>query len=133
MNARPKSITIISWFLIITSLMSVVTIFFTYDNPEAVKLMKLSAMPITLQYIMMAVGVAITVLSGVLMLKANNIGRLMYVSWTAISLIIGLATSPSKAMMIPSVIFFAVITLFLFMKKSNQYFSTAHSEEIGDS
>lgn len=133
MKDRPKSITIISWFLIITSVISIASTAFTYDNPEVVKMMELSAMPITLQYILMVIRMAITISCSVLMLKAKNIGRIVYVGWTIISLIIGLFTSPAKAMMIPGVVFFLIITFFLFRPKANEYFSVNQEVLTNDS
>jgi len=85
MKTRPKSITFISWFLIITSVISIISTAFTYDTPEMVKIMELSPIPIILQYIMMVVGMTITISCSVLMLKAKSIGRIVYVGWTTLS------------------------------------------------
>lgn len=133
MKDRPKSITIISWFLIITNVIAVASTTLTHNNPEVVKMMELSAIPIALQYALMAVGIVITISSAALMLKANNIGRMMYIGWTIISLTIGLFTSPAKAMMIPGLVFFLVISFFLFRPKANEYFSDNQEELVCDS
>jgi hypothetical protein len=133
MKYRPKSITIISWFLIITNVIAVASTALTHNNPEMVKMMELSAIPIALQYLLMAVGIAITISSAVLMLKAKKTGRIMYIGWTTISLTIGLFTSPAKAMMIPSLVLFLVISFFLFRPKANKYFSDNQEELIFDS
>jgi hypothetical protein len=133
MKDRPKSITIISWFLIITGGISVISTALTYDNPEVVKMMELSVMPIIMQYIMMAIGLVITVTCGVLMLKGKGIGRITYVGWTIISLLIGVVTSPVKAMLIPGVVFFILITFFLFRPKANDYFSLVQDGSLNDS
>lgn len=132
MNTRPKSITIISWFLIVSGSISLITAAFTYDNPDAVKMMELSAMPIFMQYIFMAVGVLIMMISGIGMLRGNNFARILYVSWTVIAIIISLLTSPIKTMMIPSIVFFVIITFFLFRSKSNDYFNTQLEEAVSD-
>lgn len=124
MKDRPKSITVISWFLIITSGISIITTILMYDNPEVLKMMELSVMPITVQYIMIAVGTIIAISCSVLMLKAENIGRITYVGWTVMSQLIGFFTSPAKAMMIPGSVLFVIITFFLFRPKANEYFST---------
>ncbi|MEM8562989.1 MAG: hypothetical protein AAGF57_12175 [Pseudomonadota bacterium] len=123
MRVRPKSITFISWFLIITSVISVVTTAFSYNNPETVKMMELSPVPISLQYVLMAIGLAITVTCGVLMLKGENTGRTLYVGWTVIALVTGFFVSPVKALLIPGVAFFIVITFFLYRPKANEYFA----------
>ncbi|MEY8199407.1 MAG: hypothetical protein RPS47_09215 [Colwellia sp.] len=133
MKDRPKSIIIISWFLIITNVIAVVSTTLNHNNPDVVKMMELNAIPIALQYVLMAVGIVITISSAALMLKANNIGRIMYIGWTIISLTIGLFTSPAKAMMIPGLVFFLVISFFLFRPKANEYFSDNREELVYDS
>jgi len=133
MKTRPKSITFISWFLIITSVISIISTAFTYDTPEVVKIMELSPIPIILQYIMMVVGMTITISCSVLMLKAKSIGRIVYVGWTTLSLIIGLFMSPVPFMMLPGVLFFAVVTFFLFRPKANEYFKFSQEVVRNDS
>ncbi|MCI5165639.1 MAG: hypothetical protein D3903_05970 [Candidatus Electrothrix sp. GM3_4] len=133
MKDRPKSITIISWLLIIISVISIASTVFTYDNPEVVKMMELSGVSTTLQYILIAIGMAITISCSVLMLKAKSIGRIIYIGWTVISLLIGLFTSPAKAMMVPGLVFFVIITFFLFRPKANEYFSVNQEEIASDS
>ena len=125
MKIPPKSITIISFFLIIINLIAITSTALSYDNPEVIKVMELSSMPLIFQYIFMVLGHLITLLSAVLMLKAKKRGRTMYVGWSIISLIIGLLTAPAKALMIPSLVFFLIVTFFLFRRKANEFFSNA--------
>lgn len=133
MKDCPKSITIISWFLIITNVIATASIVLTHDNPEVIKMMELSAIPITIQYILMVVGIVITISAAALMLKAKKAGRTMYIGWTIISLIIGIFTSPAKTMMIPGLVFFLIISFFLFRPKANEYFSNDQEEPVRDS
>lgn len=133
MIERPRSVTIVSWFLIIASLISIVSTTLTLGNPDVVKMMELNAMPLTLQYILMAIGLAITIACGVLMLKGKRLGRTVYVGWTVISLIIGLFTAPAIAALIPGVIFFVVIAFFLFRPKANDYFAGSRMEPVSGS
>ncbi|MCE2593766.1 hypothetical protein K6Y31_02930 [Motilimonas cestriensis] len=128
MKIRPLSITIISWFFIITGLISVVSGSLLYDNPESVKLMELSVLPLAVQYAMMVIGLIITIAAGVLMLKAKRIGRTAYVGWSVISLLTGLITSPAKTMLVPSIIIFVIVAFFLFRPKANEYFSGAKED-----
>lgn len=133
MKIPPKSITIISFFLIIINLIAITSTALSYDNPEVIKVMELSAMPIILQYIFMVLGHLITLLSAVLMLKAKKRGRTMYVGWSIISLIIGLLTAPAKALMIPSLVFFLIVNFFLFRRKANEFFSNGQERLVYDS
>lgn len=132
MKDRPKSITIISWFLIIANLMAIASTVLNYDNPEVVKVMELSSIPTALQYVLMAVGIVITICSAVLMLKGKNVGRIIYVGWTIMSLAVGLFISPAKAMMIPGLVFFLIISFFLFRPRANEYFSSGQKELVCD-
>jgi len=133
MNTRPKSVTIISWLLIIMASISIVSSALTYNNPDVVKLMELSAIPITMQYMIMAVGLLIMIISGIGMLYGKNYARILYVSWTPIAIIISLLTSPAITMMIPGIVFFLIIVFFLFRTESNIYFKKNSEAQISDS
>jgi len=133
MKTRPKSIAIISWFLIIISVISIIAAVFTYDSPEALKAMELSVLPIGIQYTLMVIGTLLTVTCGILMLKGHIMGRNIYIGWTVISLILSFFTSPAKTMVIPGLILFAIFSFFLFRPKANEYFSTAKKGVNSDS
>lgn len=130
MKTRPLSISIISWFLIVTSALALISTVVNHNNPEVIKMMELSAMSTTLQFILIFVGLIITISSGVLMLKGNNLGRLTYSGWIVISFIITLITSPINLMLLPSIIVSLIIIFFLFRPKASEYFSTAKQEEL---
>ncbi|MFT7388996.1 MAG: hypothetical protein ACI8VC_002258 [Candidatus Endobugula sp.] len=132
MSVRPKSISIISWFLIVTGCMSLVSPALTYDNPEVIKVMELNALSVPIQYIMMFVGSLVTVVSGIGILMGKNYARILYVSWTSLSIIISFFTLPVTTMMIPGIVFFAIISFFLFRAKSKNYFSGEIEEGSSD-
>ena len=122
MKQRPISITIISWFLIVTSIISVIVTLVNINNPDVKAIMQLSALSLEVQYLIMAIGLIISISCGFLMLAGNVIGRNLYVVWTLLSLSIALFTSPLKTLLIPGIIFFMVIAFFLYRPKANQYF-----------
>lgn len=101
---------------------SLVTSTISLNNPMAKELMAKSPIPANIQYVMMYAGLLVMLLSGVAMLKRQNWARLLYVGWGIIGFIIGIATSPMKAAMIPGLIIFLVIVFFLFRPKANEYF-----------
>ena len=129
MTKRPMSITFISWFLIITSGISIISTSMLYKNPEAIIMMELAAMSVPVQLGIFVVGVIIAISCGVLMLKGNNIGRITYVAYAIISQLTASFTSPVKVMLIPGAIVFIIIAIFLFRPKANEYFSSAPKEE----
>jgi len=122
MNQRPKSITVVCWILIITGGISLISSTFSLTNPVAQELMAKSSIPISIQYVIMYAGLIITLVCAIAMLKRQNWARLLYVVWSIIGFIIGIATSPMKVIMIPSIIIFLIVAFFLFRPKANEYF-----------
>ena len=120
---RPISVSIIAWYLIVTSGIGLIAITVSINNPIAEELMAKNLLPIPLQYIMGYVGLLISIVAGIAMLNRQNWARLLYVAWNAIGFVIMMLTSPTKALMIPGLVVFAVITFFLFRPKANEYFS----------
>lgn len=130
MKDRPKSITIISWYFIIASFAGVISMYLNRDTPEIVKMMEQTAMPITMQYLMIVVGSIIMLVCGILMLKAMGSGRIIYVGWSMISLLIHTFTTPVMAMMVPAFVMFIIITFFLFRPKANEYFGSSETKPL---
>jgi hypothetical protein len=124
MMKRPTSVSVIAWILIVTSGISLLTSTVSLNNPMARELMAKSLLPVPLQFVMLYVGLLITIVSGIAMLKGQNWARFLYVGWSAIGFVIGILTSPMKAAMIPGLVVFAVLAFFLFRPKPNEYFST---------
>ncbi len=122
MNQRPKSITVVCWILIIMGAISLVTSIISFNNPITKEIMAKSPIPANIQYAMMFAGLLVMLVSGVAMLKRHNWARLLYVGWSIFGFIIGIATSPMKAAMIPGLIVFLVIVFFLFRPKANEFF-----------
>jgi hypothetical protein len=120
---RPTSVSVIAWFLIVTSLISLVTSYASLGNPIAQELMAKSLLPMSVQYVMLFAGLAITLAAGFAMLKGLNWGRTVYVAWSALGFVIALATSPIKIAVIPGAVVFAIIAVFLYRPKAATYFS----------
>ena len=127
MNNRPTSVTVISWLLIVLGVLSLAVTTLLRNNPMVLETMSHSPIPVSIQYVLTYLGTAITVISGIVMLKGKNLGRFLYVGWSVVSLLIALVTSPAKAAMIPGIVIFLVITFFLFRPKANAYFSESKS------
>lgn len=120
---RPTSISVIAWFLIVSSGISLIAIPVSLNNPMAKVLMAKSLLPIPLQYVLLYLGVLITFVAGIAMLEGQNWARFLYVIWNAIGFVIGIVTYPLNTAMIPGFVGFAVITFFIFRPKANEYFS----------
>ncbi|MCP3942848.1 MAG: hypothetical protein GY710_15365 [Desulfobacteraceae bacterium] len=127
MNQRPRSVTVICWILIIMGAISLVTCTMSLNNPMAKELMAKNVIPVNVQYIVMYVGLLIMVVSGVAMLKGQNWARLLYVGWGIISFAIGIVTSPMKVALIPGLLIFLIIIIFLFRPGANKYFKATEA------
>ncbi len=129
---RPLSVSIISWYLVITGILSLGTLAMTFNDPEIAKVMAVNALPVPMQYLMYAAGILIAIASGMLMLNGNKLGRLLYVSWTAFSLAVTLISSPMKMVMLPGVLIFALIVFLLYRPNANAYFEEQPETEMED-
>lgn len=123
MKNRPTSITIVCWFLIITGGISLITTTLMIGNPMVKEMMSKSMLPASVQYLLMYVGLAVSVVSGIMMLKGQNWARLLYVIWGAFGFVFSLVTSPMKLAMIPGLVIFAIIIFFLFRPAAKEYFA----------
>jgi hypothetical protein len=123
MVKRPTSITVSAWYLIISSLLTLFSIS-AINNPVAQELMSKNMLPMSVQYFMLFASVASTLVAGVGILFRHHWARVLFVAWSAVGLAIGLATSPVKIMVIPSMLIVALIAYFLFRTQAAAYFST---------
>jgi len=123
MKTRPTSVTVIAWILIVVGVVTLIMSTLTADNPMTKELMARTPLPISVQYVMLYLGLLITVGSGIGLLKGQNLARMLYISWSILGMLIGFATSPMKAALIPGLAMFGVFAFFLFRPKANQYFA----------
>ena len=126
---RPTLITVISWILIVISVLNLVTSTVNINNPMVHKLMAKSPLPIPVQFAMLYIGLAVTLICGVAMLGGHNWGRWLYVIWSVIGMIIGFATSPMKTMMVPGLLFFLIVAFFLFRPNATLYFTQSGASD----
>lgn len=85
-----------------------------FNNAMALELMSKDPIPIPIQHAMPYAGILIMLISGIAMLKGQNWARLLYVIWSVIGFLIGIATSSMKVALIPSFVLFLVVAFFLF-------------------
>ncbi|MET0320710.1 MAG: hypothetical protein ABW069_08325 [Duganella sp.] len=120
---RPTSVSIIAWFLIVTAVLSGLSGIYAMNDPLTHALMAKSPLPVSAQYALMYIGLAITLAAATAMLKGRHWGRLLYVGWGVIGLVIGALTSPMKAALIPGALLLIIIGFFLFRPKATAYFT----------
>ena len=125
MFKRPLSVTIIAWFLIVSSVLSVFTFWTTLNSPMGQQILAQSPLPRSVHMAFAAFGLVLNLVIGVALLKRQNWARYLYVGFGLLGIVMGLVTSPIKAVVLLSVIFLAVIAFFLFRKPSNDWFAGA--------
>lgn len=128
MSPRPQSITVISWFLIATSIINLLSITFLYFAPMAKELLNESQIPTSAHYKMICFSLIVTIVCGVALLNKQNWGRFLYVCISIIGFLISLGNSKPIISLIPAFILFIIITYFLFRQDSNKHFTLDHSK-----
>ncbi len=123
MNKRPTSVTVIAWIILVISALSLLTTPFAINNPMAQELMAKSPVPVPVQYFISFVGLLISIVSAIFMLRGANWARMVYIVWGAIGLLFSLFTSPTKLMLIPGIFIYAVFVFFLLTPKASAYFT----------
>ena len=130
---RPTSITVIAWFLIVAASINLATSIGNLNNPLVKDLMAKSPLPASAQFALLYLGLAVSLVSGIGMLMGHNWARWLYVIWSAFAFVVGLATSPMKLMLIPGVLVYVIIVLFLIRPVASRFFlaeSAADAHEM---
>jgi hypothetical protein len=93
------------------------------NNPMTNDLMNKSPIALPIQYIISYIGILITIVSGIAMLKGKNWARFLYIIWNLIGFAIGIIASPIKMVMIPGFVVFLVAAFFLLSREANKFFT----------
>jgi hypothetical protein len=97
MQKRPISIAIIAWFLGITALISIYSVATMGSNPLIAKM--LEKMPVSLQFLQIwsSIGIVITLACAYAIWKGLPWGRVLYVVWSVIGIVVSFYTSPMQS------------------------------------
>jgi len=123
MTKRPLSLTIIGWFLIITSLLSIYSLFTMGSNPVMMKMIEQMHMSLLMEQVWTGIGIIVTLICAYGILKGQPWSRVLYVVWGVIGIVVGLYLSPMKWVIAVSLLFLIVISFFLFTADANDWFS----------
>ena len=93
-----------------------------FTNPEVIRIMSDSFIPLPLQLVISFTGIMVVIVSGIAILKGRNWGRYLYVIWTALGMLIAILTSPIVKLL-PGLLVFIIFTAILFKPTANKYFS----------
>lgn len=122
MKSRPVSVTVVAWIIIATNGLSLVTVTLGLNNPTAIELMNRSPLPVPVQLGIAYFSLLALLVCGVAMLKGRKWARSLYVIISIAGVLIGIATSPVKLLLIPGFIIFVIFVFFLFRPKANEFF-----------
>lgn len=128
MKKRPTSISVIAWYFIVSSPLALLFSIRGFNDPVAKQMMSQIPIPIPVQYLMACLGLVITFVCGIAMLKGRNWSRYLYVIWSIIIFVVNIIVSPFKVMMIPVIILLLVVVFFLFRPKANEFFRPGPEE-----
>ena len=122
METRPLSVTIIGWLLVVTAAASLFGLLNLSSNPMAQAIIQQTGVPLAAHMALTVIGVVVTLACGYGVLKGFDWARLLYVGYSALGLVIGLAISPYPSATLIGVVFLAVIAFFLFRPAANAWF-----------
>ena len=123
MEKRPLSLTIIAWFLLITSLFGLYSVLTMSSNEMAMRMLEQSGVSLQFQQAMGVISCVIAVICAYGIFKGLPWSRVLYVGWSVVSLAIGLFTSPFKSVLILGIVFLLVIAYFLFRPTADRWFA----------
>jgi hypothetical protein len=123
MQKRPLSIAIIAWFLGISALISIYSLATMGSNPIAMKMLEQTRVPLMFLQVWGAIGCVVTLASAYAIWKGLPWGRVLYVVWSVIAIIVSFYTSPMQSLILVSIVFFVVIAAFLFTNRANEWFA----------
>lgn len=133
MEKRPLSLTIIAWFLIVTTLFAIYSIFTMNSNPVAMQMLAKSGAPLAVHQAIGVVGSIVNLACAYGIFKAQPWSRVLYVGWSLVSLALTALLMPIVSILVLGVIFLVVIGFFLFSLRANEYFAARglalHREE----
>src|SRR6188472_3001356 len=123
MEKRPLSLTIIMWFLVVTSLFGLYSVLTIRSNPVAMKMIEQMHVPILYQQVWGVLGTIVSLIVAYGIFKGLPWSRVLYVAWGIIGLVVGYFISPMPLVLALSFIFLVVISAFLFGNKANEWFA----------
>lgn len=123
---RPLSVTLICWFLIIVNLYTCYSTYMNLNNPTFLEELR-GDIPISINlfFTINFLGIAIILISSFAMLRGQNWGRMLWMGWTVLNIIIISLTLSMKIALLPGLLFI-ILLYYLFHPRADLFF---HSNE----
>ena len=114
--------TIIGWLLVVSAGLSLFGLLTLSSNPLAQSMIQQTGIPLAAHIALSVIGIVVTLISGYGVLKGFDWARLLYVGYSVLGLVIGLAISPYPSATLIGLVFLAVVAFFLFRPAANAWF-----------
>ena len=135
MHNRPASVTVVSLFIIVLSILGFIFSLMNCFNPLAQRLYADFIVPFSVFIIINMVGNTLQFFSGLLILKGDVMGRMIFFIWAMFSIVLSIFSLSSLKIINGSVSYFvstfgsiAILLIFvmcLYSAKANIYFKAA--------
>ena len=131
MPARPMSVSVVAWILIVFALFglfSMLILLAISGSPLMQASLARVHAPLPVQISFGTFGSLVQLLCGIALLFRQNWARFLYTGWAVIGLAYSVITSPYTLwLIVPSLIYTLVIVYFLFTPAAKQYFTGANT------
>lgn len=124
---RPTGVTVIAWIIIIMNGLSLVVTPIAFTMPEGKRVLEQAGLSLATAIFWMVVSGGICMVSGIAMLKGLNWGRLLYLYFAPISIILGWVLYGFRPNIV-SVIIYMVILVFLTRPAASTFFASGNSQ-----
>lgn len=129
MKSRPARITAVSWFIIVTNLLAVLSMAYFFESQENWDMMAVNMLPVVVQRSLIMFSLGISILCGFMMLEGANWARWLYIIWNGAHFAIQLVSTLDKLMLVPGLVVFGVLVALLLSRPANQFFAREKSNE----
>lgn len=126
MTQRPVSITVIGWLLIVFGLFGLLGCFAYIgmaSSPMVQQAMALIPVPLSVQIAVTVASVVLRLATGIALLLRQNWARFLYATYGLAGIVYAYFVSPYPLLMIPGILLYLVVTVFLFLPAANVYFT----------
>ena len=122
MGKRPTSMTVIAVLLIVLSLLGLAAVFAMSSNPAMVQAAQQMHMSMAFLQGWSVLGTIVNLACAYGILTGLPWGRVLYLVWGVIGLVVSFYTSPQKASVVFGLIILVVICAFLWTNTANDWF-----------
>ena len=122
MSQRPRSVTVISWLLIVVGAVGCLTFTVSLSILTSRQLLAHGPMPLSVSIADAYLAIVVGIVSGIFMLKAANWARRLYVIFTGVSVVVTAALFGVSLSLLPGTLFYGIAVLLLSRPAVNEYF-----------